>query len=67
MAKKSSRIADFLIQTKIISRLTASSVILYGLYLVNNYLTADQILPEMLAIAAAIISGAATFLFMSEK
>ena len=56
-------IAEF----KIISRVTASSAILSGLFMMNNYFTTKDVNPEVLAVAASIMTGASVFLFMSEK
>ena len=63
---KITKIANFLIKTKIISRITASAVIIYGLSIVNQYLTTGNIQPEVLAVAAGMFGAATTFLFMSE-
>ena len=60
-------LTDFITKTKIFSRVTSSTVILFGLYVVSQYMTSDSIQPEILAVAAGIIGSATTFLFMSEK
>ena len=52
---------------KIFSRVTASSVVIGGLYMIYENLTAVAVNPEVLAVAAGIIGSAGTFLFMSEK
>jgi len=54
-------------ENKIFSRVTASSVVIGGMYMIYSYLTVDTINPEVLAVAAGLIGSAATFLFMSEK
>jgi len=56
-----------LAENKIFSRVTASSTILGGLYMIHGYMTSASVNPEVLAVAAGVISSAGTFLFMSEK
>lgn len=56
----------FLRETRLIGRATAAGVVLYGLHLVGYYMTNSNIQPETLAVGASIVTGAATFLFMSE-
>ena len=60
-------LTEFIIQTRIFSRVTSSTVILFGVYIVSQYMTLDTIQPEILAVGAGIIGSATTFLFMSEK
>lgn len=53
---------------KIISRLTASIILLGGTgTLVFHYLGASTINNDVLVVIAAVISACGTFLFMSEK
>ena len=61
------QIGKFIRESRIFSRVTASSVILYGLYFVSKSINESNIQPEVLAVAAGIIGSAGTFLFMSEK
>ena len=56
-----------LAENRIISRVTASGAIIYGMYMLNQYFTDTSVNPEVLAVAASIMSGASVFLFMSEK
>jgi len=60
-------ILESLSKNKIFSRVTASSAVIGGLYMLNTYFTNPAVNAEVLAVAAAIMGSAATFLFMSEK
>jgi len=57
---------DFIRDSKIISRLTASSVVLSGMYLIFNHISSNTIQPEIIALGSGIVGSASTFLFMSE-
>jgi len=54
-------------ENKIISRVTASGAIFAGLFMLNTYFVNPLVNPEVLAVAASIMTGASVFLFMSEK
>ena len=56
-----------LAENKIFSRVTASSVVLGGMFMIYQFLAAENVNAEVLAVGAGAIGSAATFLFMSEK
>ena len=58
---------NFIKDSKIISRLTASSIVLSGMYLIFTHIDAANVQPEIIAIGSGIVGSASTFLFMSEK
>ena len=59
-------IGNFIKETRIIGRLTASGVIIYGMKMISDYMINSNVQPELLAVGASIITGASTYLFMSE-
>ena len=56
-----------LADNKIFSRVTASSTILGGLFVLNNYFVNQNVNPEVLALIGVVMGSAGTFLFMAEK
>ena len=58
---------NFIRDSKIISRVTASTVVLSGMYLIFNHISSNTIQPEIIALGSGIVGSASTFLFMSES
>jgi len=56
-----------LADNRIFSRATASTAVLYGMFMMHEYFTSNNVNPEVLAVSASVMSGAGVFLFMSEK
>lgn len=54
-------------ENKIISKVTASIILLSGIFMITYHMTTATVNAEVLAVGALIVGSAGTFLFMSEK